>query len=238
MDVMVLKHRLKGVQPLYSNSSAELTADEEDHEMALIMGGAMDDDSRDREIRAHTDRIRNLETELQKARSEAYQAGYQEGQNIAKSEARKQFGQLSTDFNNNIQSIHTEFKDTIESLAGPMLKLTLGISEQLIQRELTFDGRANEILLLQIRRMLNETVSQTRAVIQVNTSQLDWITGSDILKTLHVPQKDNLRFIPNPQLKPGECKLETEDYLVDSTITTQLTALGKVLKEADAAGLN
>ncbi len=236
MDVMVLKRRLKSVQPLVPHTPADMTAEEQDHEIALIMGGEMDDDSRDRELRAHTDRIKNLEAELQKARSEAYQAGYQEGQNIAKAEAHKQFGQLSKEFDQNIRFLQREFSDAIENLAVPVLKLTLGIAEQLIQRELSFDGRANEVLLLQIRRMLNETATQTRAIIQVNPTQLDWITGTNILQSLNGTQKENIRFIPNPQLKPGECKMETEDYLVDSTIIAQLTALEKVLRESDAAG--
>ena len=238
MDVMVLKRRLTGVQPLLSHEYAEMTLEEQDHEIALIMGGEMDDDSRDRELRAHTDRIKNLEAELQKARSEAYQAGYQEGQNSTRAEAHKQYTQLAQEFDKDIKAIHMEFTDTLQNLSGPLLKLALSTAEQLIQRELTLDGRANEILLLQIQRILNETVTQTRAVIQVNTSQLDWITGEKILETLNVPQKENLRFIPNPQLKPGECKLETEDYLVNSTIHAQLAALEKVLKEYDAAGID
>ena len=235
MDVMVLKHRLKSVHPLYDHTDGELSLDEQDQELALILGGEMNDEGRDRELKAHTDRIKILEAELQKARSEAYQAGYQEGQNIAKGEARKQFAQLNQEFSDNIQAIHGEFSDTLEHLSGPLLKLALGAAEKVIERELSIDDRANEILLGQVQRVLNETVTQTRAVVQVNVSQLEWITGIDILKSLNVTRKENPRFIPNPQIKAGECKLETEDFLVDSTIRAQLENMEKVLAGSDAA---
>ena len=235
MDVMVLKHRLKSVQPLHDHSDGELSTEEQEQEMAIIMGGHLDDEVRDRELKAHTDRIKILEAELQKARAEAYQAGYQEGQNTAKAEARKQFNQMNVEFSSNINAIHTEFDDKLEHLSEPLLKLALGAAEKVIQRELSIDDRANEILLDQVRRVLNETVTQTRAVVQVNVSQLEWITGSAILKSLNAPQKGNLRFIPNPELRPGECKLETEDYLIDSTIRAQLDNMEKVLIESDAA---
>lgn len=236
MDVMVLNRQVKGFQPLYTSDS-EMTVDQRDEELALILGSDKNEESRRRELKAYSDRIKILEAELQKARAEAYQAGYNEGQNIAKSEAHKQFAQLTTEFTNNIGSLHAEFSEVMERLATPILKLALGSSEKLIGRELNIGDAANEILLTQVQRVLNETVSQTRATVHINASQMDWITGIDILKTLNLPQKTNLRFIPNPTIKPGECKLETEDYLVDSTISAQLDNLEKLLRESDATDL-
>ncbi len=236
MAVMVLNRPVKGFQPLYS-SDGEMTHEQREEELALILGGDKNEESRRRELKAYADRIKILEAELQKARAEAYQAGYAEGQNIAKAEAQKQFSQLTSEFNNNIHSMHSEFTEVVEKLGTPLLKLALGAAEKLIERELSLDDAANEILITQVQRVLNETVSQTRAMVHVNASQLNFITGEDVLKTLSVPQKDNLRFVPNPTIKPGECKLETEDYLVDSTIHAQLENLEKVLRESDAANL-
>jgi flagellar biosynthesis/type III secretory pathway protein FliH len=82
--------------------------------------------------------------------------------------------------------------------------------------------------------VLQETISQTRAVIQINPDQINYITREDIIAKLNFPQKGNLRFIPNPQLQPGECKLETEEYLVDGTFTTQLENIRQALLETHA----
>lgn len=235
MDVMVLKHHLKSVQSLNQLTDSELSPDERDQEYAMLLGTELDDGQRDRELQAHTDRIKMLEEELQKARSEAYQAGFKEGQHMAKTEAGKQFTVMSKEFSENIHAIHDGFTDTIKQLSESLLKLALGTSEKLIQRELSIDNNAQEILLAQIQNVLNATANQTRAIIQVNSSQLEWITSSSVLQSLNVPQKENLRFISNPQLQPGECKLETEDYLIDGTIKTQLDNLEKVLRESDAA---
>ncbi len=237
MDVMVLKRPLKGVQTLFTHADGEMTHEQQDYEIAAILGEDLGGESRDREIRAFTDHIKMLEAELQKARTEAYQAGYEEGQRLAKAEAGKQSSQLVSEFSENVIALHTEFQDTLVQLSVPVLKLALGVSEKLIHRELSLDENSNEILRNQVQHVLNETATQTQAVVQVNANQMDWITGKDVLRSLNIPPQNNLRFIPNPELKPGECKLETEDYLVDSTIKSQLENLEKILRESHAAGL-
>jgi len=231
--VIVLKHRLKGVQPLFSNTNTP-TPEEDEHEMSMLLGEHLDEEGFNRELKAHTDRIRILEAELQRARSEAYQTGFLEGQRIAQAEAQKQFAQTTQEFSKTIHNIHNEFTSVMETLAEPVLHLALGAAERIIQRELSLDDHANQVLLTQVQRVLNETATQTRAVIQVNSAQLEWITGIEVLKQLNVPQKGNLRFIANPKLGPGECLLETEDYLIDGTIHSQLNQLEKALKESDA----
>ena len=236
MSVMILNRQIKGFQPLYS-SEAEMTADQQEEELALLLGGDKNEESRKRELKAYADRIKILELELQKARAEAYQAGYTEGQNIAKAEAKKQFSQLSTEFNNNLHSLEIEFNEVLDQMADPLLKVAMGTAEKIIDRELKINDAANEVLLSQVQRVLNETVTQLRPIVHVHASQLDYITGTNILEMLNFPQKGNLRFIPNPTIKPGECKLETEDYLVDSTIKSHLENIEKALKDADAANL-
>ncbi len=236
MNVMTLSRPLKGIQQLHTLED-ELTQQQQDQEMARILGEDLDDESRDREIRAYSDRIKLLESELQRARTEAYQVGFQEGHNMARSEARNQFNQLSQEFSSNISTLDTSFREALEKLTDPLLKLALGTAEKLIQRELTIAENSSEILRSQLQRVLDETVTQTQAVVQVNPGHLEWITSDAILKTLNMPKNHNLRFLANPQLQPGECKLETEDFLVDSTIKTQLENLEKMLKTSDAADL-
>lgn len=233
MEVIVLKQRLKGVQPLFSNTPTP-TPEEDEHEMSMLLGEHLDEEGFNRELKAHTDRIRILETELQRARSEAYQTGFMEGQRIAEAEAQKKFNHSTQEFSKTVHTIHNEFTTVIEKLAEPVLHLALGAAERIVQRELTLDDHSNQVLIAQVQRILNETATQTRAVIQVNSAQLEWITGSEVLNQLNIPQKGNLRFIPNPKLGPGECLLETEDYLVDGTIHSQLNQLEKALKESDA----
>lgn len=235
METIVLKKRIAGVYPAYSSQNDNMSQEEEDHELSLFLGEELDEEGFNRELRAHTDRIKILEAELQRARAEAYQAGFEEGQQIARNEAAKQFTQSTTEFSLTIQSIHEEFKNVVEKLTDPVLALAFGAAEKIVKRDLEMDGKSEEILLAQVQRVLNETATQTKAVIQVNSEQLSYITGVDVLKQLNVPHNGSLRFIPNPQLGPGECLLETEDYLVDGTIHTQLAILEKALKDTHAA---
>lgn len=234
MEVIVLKDRLTGIHPAYATGSENQTEDEMDHELSVILGEELDEEGYSREIKAYSDRIKILEEELQRSRAEAYQAGFEEGQRISQTEARKRFSQASQEFSASIHATHKAFEDAIENLSAPVLTLALGAAEKIIQQELELDEKQQQILLNQIQRALNETATQTRTVIQVNAKQLEWITGLDVLKQLNVPHKDNLRFIPNPKLGPGEILLETEDYLMDGTIHTQLQILEKALKDSDA----
>jgi len=235
MDVLVLNRPVKGIHSLDVSNRDTGSLINDDHELDLIMGNTYGSESRDRELKAYADRIKILEAELQKARAEAYQAGFQEGQKIARAEAKKQFSELSKEFTLNIKGIHTEFTSTIEQLTEPLVNLALHTAKLLIERELTLAERADEILLTQIKRVLSETISQSQAMLQVNPTQIDYITKEDILAKLNYPQKANLKFTPNPNLQPGECKLETEAFLVDSTIKAQLENIRLALLDTDAA---
>ena len=234
MEVIVLKNRLSGIRPVFAAGSDERSLEEEDYEISLLLGEQLDEDGFTREIKAHTDRIKLLEGELQRSRAEAYSAGFQEGQSIAKVEANKRFTQSTLEFSQAISSIQQEYEAVLEQMSEPLLSLAIGAAEAVIQYELRDKERTRQILLAQIQRILNETITQSRAVIQVNTDQLAWITGVDVLEQLNLPQKSNLRFIPNPKLGPGECLMETEDFLVDSTIHMQLAILEKALRDSDA----
>jgi len=234
MDVMVLKQRPTAITPINLYSDSEPTAEQNDHELALMLGEETDGETRDQEIQSYIARIKILESELQKARTEAYKTAYQEGRTLAKNEAGKQIDKMSNQFANNISTIHSEFKDTLIKLSEPLLRLVFGISEKLVRRDLALDKRASDLLKNQVQNVLNETITQSRHVVQVNPLQLEWISGADLLDTLNIHQKGNLRFTLNSELTPGECKLETEDYLIDSTIATQLEVLEKALIESHA----
>jgi len=233
MDSILLTRAPRQIHHL-SGTSDETRAALEASELDLAFLSESTEEVRDREIQALTNRIKILEKALQEARTEAFQAGYEEGKESTTAEARRQFQQMTREFSSNLQRVRSQFEESLEKMDQPLVKLSLSIAERILNHELSDPETAQQLLLERIQKLLNETANQTRAIVHLNTSQLNWITGGNILTQLNVPQKDKLRFVANDSLKPGECLLETEDYLIDNAIPALLKVLEDDLRKHDA----
>ena len=176
-------------------------------------------------IMAYIQRISVLENELQKAREEAFQSGFEEGQKSMDTEMKRQMEELPREFASMGQQLLDQFKATIDKMEKPILHFALQITRKILGQALKDDEYQKEMLLSQIRKFLATVSDESKIIIHVNPKQMEWISNIKNIQSTQSARK--MLFHNNDRLLPGECLLETEDYIMDGTVSGQLERIEK-----------
>lgn len=179
--------------------------------------------------------IQELESALQNAREEAFQAGFEEGKEAAKIESKKELKSISGEFGSTIQSLKVQYDQDLERMDQPLLNLAMKIAEKIIGVELHDTNKYNGFLIKQIKQLLKEAVDQNKITIYMNPNQIDCLSTGETLKELRSASKASVGFVGDNKLKPGECVLETENFIAEGIWSRQLDNLEKQILEI---GLN
>ncbi len=177
-------------------------------------------------IRQLNGRIKILEMELQKAREESFQAGYGEGQHSSFQEANKSVEAMRIE----MHAMELKYLETIEQIEAPLLELAKHLAQEVLAVELKHRDDFDDILFERLRKMLYEVVDQNKVIIEVHPEQMAAVENSQLTEKLNLPKKMNLNVLPAKDLKKGEARIETEDFLVDGTFHIQTEHLGDSLK--------
>lgn len=167
------------------------------------------------------DRIKVLEEELQRTREESFQAGYQEGKEQTYQDAQNQINE----FKSLVKSFENKYVKSLEKMEKPLIRLAKKMADKIIGIDLENSAELDSILLEKLRKLLYELIDQTRIVIEVNPVHLEWLESPGIEKELNTPRSMEINFIPDKNLKPGECKISTEEYYIDETYESKLNRL-------------
>jgi len=179
-------------------------------------------DNADQHVIILEKQIKELESALQSAREESFQAGFEEGKENAWIEADQRLKDISGKFSSMIKSLKSQYDQALEDMSQPLLKFAGKIAEKIIGRELRYEGDYNEFFIKQIKQFFNEVTDQNKITIYLNSDQLEWVSKPDILKEINLPPKANIRFVENNTLNPGECLLETENCIVEGVLEREL----------------
>ncbi len=183
-------------------------------------------------VKRLTNHLRNqvkvLEAALQKAREDSYKAGYDEARFVIEKRFREEISGLKETYESTIESLRNEYDESLSSLSQPLARFATGIAEKVIGRTLSEEEKQNEFLLTQLQRFLKEATVETKFKIKVNPRQLSWISDVDNQKQ-SLPNSDQLSFIPDEDLKPGECIVETDTEIIQGLIPEYLNFIGQNL---------
>jgi flagellar assembly protein FliH len=214
----------KGIKNIHlNNSEPELVSTDE------IFADNLDEvlDSDEQIITKLKNRIFTLEVTVEKVREESFHAGFQEGKKTTEAELRQQMETMPAEFTRLTQSLQEQYGDAIRKMEIPILRMAFKIAQKIIGDQIEADKKQNEFLKNQIRRFLEIITDNGKVTIFVHPQQLSWI-GHQQLKD-GTSFTGNIIFKPNSNLKPGECLLETDEYIVDGTILGQLERIEKQL---------
>ncbi len=153
----------------------------------------------------------------EKAHSEGYTRGYQEG--------KKEALNLKKEADIMLKNARLERKNIIDSAEPEIITLALQMAEKIVHRELTLD---KSLLLAMLRGLKAETLGNG-VVIRINPEFLPVIQARES-ELLHIFPQGGYRLEPDPRVEQGVI-LETEMGTIDATVTAQLEELEKVLKE-------
>ncbi len=227
-----IKRKVIGLQSLQvrPEKSAEPIAILEDRK-PIILGNNRNTLKSPGKILEYENRIRNLEISLQKAREESFQAGFDEGKDIGIKEIKVQIETLTKEFVNTTDSLDDQYRQSLQKLGKPLVKLSIKIAEKIIGQELKHEDVYDAVVKRQIGKLLNEVTDQNKITIYLNPKQCSSI--AKIEDPEQIGLNGPVSFVSKEDLRPGECLLETEDYIIEGLIDRQLQNIeNKMLSQA------
>lgn len=152
------------------------------------------------------------------AQTGGYEAGYREGMAKAVAEGEEIRG-IARDI---VRQAEEHRRETIESLEGKLIELSLEIAEKMIAAQLTMEpdtvcNIAKEALRLIEDRML--------VVLYINPAEIPlYESKMEELKSM-LPLRAELQLIADAAVHTGGCRIESESGTVDTTLETRRTAI-------------
>lgn len=190
----------------------------------------LDEDEVNDHIQMLQNRIQALETSLQKARQEAFQSGFEEGQKAVESKYQEALEKLPAEFGRSISSLQQQFEESIRKAEQPLMELSLLIVDKILKYHLELSSNQKELLFRQLSHFLENLQEQQDITIHLAPSQYAFIRHENFIKNY----QGKIHFVEDAQLKPGECLLETAEFIIDGTIKGQLEQIARqVIKESN-----
>ena len=216
--VFKLEKKVKGLKEQHFNSSGYFSGNSRPGSGTYAGSGEVD-----LEIKQLKDRIYILEKELQTAREESFQAGYEEGRASASKEAEKQIEIAKIE----MHALELKYLEAIEKMEGPLLEIARKMAVQIVQSEVELKDRQEQLILKRLRKMLYDVVDQHKVIVQINPGHISQVNNDEFRQKLQTPETMELNFVANSDLQPGEVRLNSEDFFIDGTFD----AGSKALKE-------
>jgi len=179
-----------------------------------------------RQLREH---ISALEHQIQHERDQAFETGYRDGEDAVAADVRALMKRLPLQYSTMAGELKEQLDNELKKLQEPLLDFALGLTEKMLGRALQEDENRQAMLRRNVTEFLDKVRSQTRIIMRVNPEQIDWVLSGDIVQLMNSSVKENVRFVRDPSLSPGECVLETEDFNIDGVISAQLEHLKEQL---------
>jgi|GEM_PF-1995224 len=180
-------------------------------------------------VKSTQHKIRILEKELQKAREESFQAGYEEGKESSRQMAERRIEQMRME----MQEHEKQYEDNVKKLDVSLLNLAKKMALVILDTELKIRDDHDNLLMEQLRKMLYEVIDQNQVMIRVNAQQQAVLQGDSLKQKLNLPSKMEITTVVDAELKPGEAVIQTENYYVDGTFVNQLDKIEEQLRDGE-----
>jgi flagellar biosynthesis/type III secretory pathway protein FliH len=169
-------------------------------------------------------RLEQLERELQTAREEFYNGGFQDGLEAKREKHRQEMEAHAQQFRELSERLEKEFDQALSSMEEPLLRMSFRIAEKILTASLPEDYR-NESLVGNIQSFLKEVLHEGGVVVHVAPENLAFIQSEEISEKLQQSYPGRIRFVANETLSPGECLVETPEHIIDGRYHNQLEIL-------------
>jgi flagellar assembly protein FliH len=167
--------------------------------------------------------VEDIDALQKQAQQEGYKAGFEKGQ-AAGHQAGLQSGQ--TDVNNQlmylrqiIETLNTPLENLDAEMEHDIVALVTTVARQVIRREITAEP---EHVIGAVRAAL--------AVLPINDRKIKIVLHPQdtelVKKGLSLDEDDgNWRWIDDPTLSRGSCRIETANTLIDATVEARLESI-------------
>jgi len=180
-----------------------------------------------RQIKHLEDRIRILETELQHAREESFQAGYDEGCQRTMKEAQNRVEAVQHE----MKLLELRFLEALENMEEPLLELAKKLAREVLTMELQTRDDQEQVLRNRLHSLLQDVVEQHSFIVEVHPDHLDKLGKGEIRQMLNLEQDSEVRIRGKAGLEPGELRVTTEDYYVDGTYDNHIDKMADAVEK-------
>ena len=172
-----------------------------------------------------------LEKALVQTRENAFQAGYEEGRNSSLNDMESRIKELSSDFTQMVQGLDEQYKILFNLQEKILLKLSLRIAEKILYEELSHKKEITDYLVKMLKKILMEMMEQKKITVSLNPDWLKEFKRDEFLNHIDLPLHEKIQFIEDDKLHPGECLVESEDFIIDATLNHQFKLMEDHLKQ-------
>ncbi|WP_458119182.1 FliH/SctL family protein [Paenibacillus sp. Z6-24] len=163
---------------------------------------------------------------IEAVKAQAFQEGYEEGQQRAETEMQQRINEMMQEAQTVLIQAY-EAKEQIIQEAEPFLvNLSCGIAEKVIDKEL---ADQQELVLSLIKKTLSRKREKGLITLCVNPSQFDFIHAAREELVLAIDSQAELQILPDATVRDRGCVIRSAFGSVDARVDTQLTELKKEL---------
>lgn len=168
--------------------------------------------------------IKQLEAELQQAREQSYNSGFQDGLAAEQEKHNQRVEEHAHQFKELAQRLEGEFSEQLAQLEGPITRMSFHIAEKILTSPLP-DTVREGALVGTIQTFLKEVLHAGNVVIHVALDNLVLVQTEEVTESLAQTFPGKITFVADDSLGPGECLVETPEHLIDGHYTHQLELL-------------
>ena len=169
-------------------------------------------------------RVEHLERELQEAREQSYNLGFQDGLAAEREKHSKELEAHAHQFRELAERLEKEFDQALTNLEEPLLRMSFHISEKILTAPLPESIR-NEALTGTILSFLKEVLHEGSVVIHVSPENLALVQSEEVSEKLGQSFPGRIRFVADDSLAAGECLVETPEHIIDGRYRNRLALL-------------
>lgn len=184
---------------------------------------------RERETDTLQARIEQLELELQSAREESFNAGFQDGLEAEREKHKQNVETYAQQFGDLAVRLEGEFSQALSILEEPLLRISFDIAEKILRTAIP-EKLKKEGLIKTLSEFLSEVLHAERVVIKVSPGNFKWIHSKKVIEELENSFPGNMKFVSDSALGEGECLVETPEHVIDGGYRQQLENLEINLK--------
>jgi len=151
------------------------------------------------------------------AQREGYEKGYSEGLSVGKKELEEERDAITERLHNLMKALKNPFEKTDLDVSEYLLALALNLCRTILRSELS----AN-------REYIQKTVDEALSILASESGDITIFLHPDDCDLISVnweAEIDALKVKSDPNLFPGDCRVQRNDSLVDATIEAQLQKL-------------
>ena len=169
-------------------------------------------------------RVDHLEQELQEAREQSYNLGFQDGLAAEREQHKQKLEAHARQFRELAERLEKEFDQALTRMEEPLLRMSFHISEKILTVPLPESIR-HGALAGTIQSFLKEVLHEGSVVIHVSPEDLAFVQSEEMSEKLRQSFPGRIRFVADEGLTAGECLVETPEHIIDGRYRTRLAIL-------------